>query len=92
MVTFSDMKVFNIIFFMALTAYLLFFSFPASQGLSYLANCLLVGALGGWQTIIFLISELRVPPESLGTTNMIASTVGMTLASIAPIIATIPPP
>ena len=37
-----------------------------------------------------LISELRVPPERLGSVNMIAQTIGVGSGMLAPFIATLP--
>ena len=44
----------------------------ASDMLIYIANCFFVGGMGAWQNVGMLVSELRVPPQSLGSVNLIA--------------------
>ena len=69
----SDMAVFQIIFFSGMISYVFLIFFPdLSTVLIYLSNCVFVGSMGGWQNLGSLIAELRVPPGSLGSVNMIA--------------------
>ena len=89
---FKDMTVFYIIFTTGMVSYATFLLFPSNAYLSYIANCFLVGSLGGWQNIYFLIAEYRVPPKFLGSTNMIAITVGISTSTFAPTVASLPPP
>ena len=83
----SDMTVFRIIFFAGVMSYSIFIFAPDLNTIMiYLANCVFVGSLGGWQNLGSLVSELRVPPQSLGSVNMIAQTAGVGLGSIVPFI------
>ena len=69
-----DMTVFKIIFAAGVLRYSIFIFGPADLNIAfiYTANCIFVGSLGGWQNLGSLVSELRVPPQSLGSINMIA--------------------
>ena len=69
----SDTAVYNLVIASGVIAYLIFIVFPDINTIMiYVANCIFVGGLGGMQNLGFLISELRVPPQSLGSVNMIA--------------------
>ena len=83
----SDMSVFNCIFISGMISYIVFVFIPeANPILIYVMDCFFVGSLGGWQNLAFLIAELRVPPQSLGSVNMIAGTVMLGVASIVPFV------
>ena len=72
-------------------SYFFFIFLPdLSHVIIYASNCLFVAHLGGWQNLGSLISELRVPPERLGSVNMIAQTIGVGSGMLAPFIATLP--
>ena len=68
----ADMTVYNIIIVTGVFSYAIFIFFPDIGWPIYIANCVLVGGLGAMQNLGFLIAELRVPPQSLGSVNMIA--------------------
>ena len=86
-----DTTVFQLIFFSGMVSYFFFIFFPdLSPVIIYASNCLFVAHLGGWQNLGSLISELRVPPERLGSVNMIAQTIGVGSGMLAPFIATLP--
>ena len=55
---------------------------------TYLAIIVFVSCLSGWSNLTFLMSELRAPPQSLGTVNAIAFTISCGLQALAPIICT----
>ena len=83
----SDMTVFKIIFAAAVMSYSIFiFGNDLSTIFTYLANCVLVGSLGGWQNLGSVILDIRVPPQSIGSVNMIAQTTGVGLGAIVPFI------
>lgn len=83
----ADMSVFYIVYGMAVVGYVIFIFIPdANSALIYIANCVFVGSMGAWQNLGFLISELRVPPQSLGAVNMIAQTAGLSLGALVPFI------
>ena len=85
-----DTTVFQLIFFSGMLSYFFFIFFPdLSHVIIYASNCLFVAHLGGWQNLGSLISELRVPPERLGSVNMIAQTIGVGSGLISPFIATL---
>ena len=86
----SDMSVFNIIFAFGIIAYIIYIFFGEIGNLCYLGIILLVQSLGGWQNIYFLVAELRVPPQSLGSVNMIAVNVALSLGLVCPYIAILP--
>ena len=66
-----DTSVFTIVFVMCMVSYAVFiFVEVPSDMLIYAANCVFVGSMGAWQNVGFLIAELRVPPQSLGSVNM----------------------
>ena len=54
-----------------------------------MALCLFVASLGGWTNLTFLMSELRAPPQSLGSVNAIAYTLSNIAGGIAPFICTL---
>ena len=60
--------------------------------LCYVGMILLVQALGGWQNIYFLIAELRVPPRTLGSVNMIAINTALSLGFFTPYLVILPEP
>ena len=83
----SDMSVFRIIFIACMLSYFALIFFPdVNMIVVYLSNCIFVGSMGGWQNLGFLIAELRVPPQSLGSVNMIAQTVGVGFGVFVPFI------
>lgn len=83
----SDMTVFRIIFLAGISSYAVFIFAPdVNIIVVYLANCFFVGSLGGWQNLGFLIAELRVPPQSLGSVNMISQTVGVGFGALVPFV------
>ena len=87
----SDMKVFNIIMASGIFSYTIFIFFPDINAIMiYISNCLFVGSLGGMQNLGFLIAELRVPPQSLGSVNMISQTIGVGFGILVPFISQLP--
>ena len=42
------------------------------ESLSFIALMAVICALGGWITLHFYITELRVPPQNLGSVNLIS--------------------
>ena len=84
----SDMTVFKIIFAVGALSYSIFIFGPADLNIAftYTANCIFVGSLGGMQNLGSLVSELRVPPQSLGSVNMIAYTAAVGIGAIVPFI------
>ena len=69
----SDMSVFRIIFVASMMSYCVFIFLPdMSTVIVYISNSIFVGSMGGWRNLGSLIAELRVPPQSLGSVNMIA--------------------
>ena len=84
----ADMCVLHILFTGCVFSYIFFIFFPdLSTVLIYVANCIFVGSMGGWQNLAFLIAELRVPPQSLGSVVMIGQTVGVGSSALVPFIA-----
>lgn len=84
----ADMCVLHILFTGCVFSYVFFIFFPdLSTVLIYVANCIFVGSMGGWQNLAFLIAELRVPPQSLGSVVMIGQTVGVGSSALVPFIA-----
>ena len=68
----KDTTVFYLVFVCCMASYSIFiFAQEPSDILIYIANSIFVGSMGAWQNVGFLMAELRVPPESLGSTNMI---------------------
>lgn len=90
MSNFSDMTVFNIIFIESLVAYFIYIFFGDVGNICYLGIVLLVQALGGWQNLYFLIAELRVPPENLGSVNMVAINMALALGIFTPYLVILP--
>ena len=87
----ADMAVYNIILASGMLSYVIFIVFPDINFIMiYIANCIFVGGLGGHQNLGFLIAELRVPPQSLGSVNMIAQTFGISVGVIVPFISQLP--
>ena len=85
-----DTTVFFIVFVMCMASYGVFIFVEApSDILIYIANCFFVGSMGAWQNVGFLIAELRVPPQSLGSVNMFGQVAGTGISAVAPIIATL---
>ena len=83
----SDMTVLVKLYVLSMIGYTIFICSPdANLALTYFANCVFVGSMGGWQNLTFLIAELRVPPQSLGAVNMIAGTVSIGSATLSPFI------
>ena len=69
---FKDMHVFYIVFLFCMASYVIFiFVAEPSDILIYFAVSIFVGSMGAWQNAGFLMAEFRVPPQSLGSTNMI---------------------
>ena len=68
-----DMTLFKIIFVTGALCYAFFIVNPDWNTIMiYMANCIFIGSLGAWANLAPLIAELRVPPQSLGSVNMIA--------------------
>ena len=82
----ADQTVYNIIVVSGIVSYAIFIFLPDIGWPIYIANCVLVGGLGAMQNLGFLIAELRVPPQSLGSVNMIAQTVGVGFGALVPFI------
>ena len=83
----SDISVFRIIFVAGMLCYLVIIFMPdVSTIVIYISNCVFVGSMGGWQNLGFLIAEMRVPPQSLGSVNMLAQTVGIGTGIFVPFI------
>ena len=83
----ADMSVFRMIFIASMLGYVVFIFFPdVNMIVVYLSNCIFVGSMGAWQNLGFLIAELRVPPQSLGSVNMIAQTAGIGFGIFVPFI------
>ena len=61
MQNFEDMTAFHINMSLGVISYVVLIFFP-SQGLhTYASVFILIGSIGGWVNILFLIIELRVP-------------------------------
>ena len=68
----KDTHVFYIVFACCMASYSIFiFVSEPSDILIYIANSVFVGSMGAWQNVGFLMAEYRVPPKSLGSSNMI---------------------
>lgn len=89
----SDMAVYNIIITISMFSYVIFIFLPDINVIViYMANCLFVGGLGGMQNLGFLISELRVPPNSLGSVNMFSFSAAVGFGFITPFVSQLPSP
>jgi len=87
-----DMTAFRLIYCCGVASYLILMCFPDSVWLPYLGNILLVSSVGGWFNVQFLILELRVPPQNVGSVSAITRTIAVGAAMGAPTIATLPTP
>ena len=87
----SDMAIYNVIMASGIFSYTILIFFPDVNNIMiYITNCLLIGGLGGMQNLGSLIAELRVPPQSLGSVNLISQTVGAAFGSLAPFLSHLP--
>ena len=74
------------------TAQAVMIFFPFSGIHTYVAVFVMVGMLGGWANICFLIIELRVPPTSVGSVTLLCGVAGVAACTVAPTITNLEQP
>ena len=88
-----DMTAFRIVYMCGLVSFLmLIFLAESSLLVTYLSNLLLITSIGGWNNTYLLILEMRVPPQNLGSVAVLARTMSVGLAVVAPTVANFPDP
>ena len=88
-----DTTAFYICYGCGLVSYLsLIFLGESSAVLTYASNLLLITSIGGWANVYLLILEMRVPPQNLGSVAVLARTMSVGLAVVAPTVANFPDP
>lgn len=89
---FDDMTCFYVVWVLGQLSYMVFTFFPTVGLHTYLATFTVIVSVGGWFNTILLILELRVPPNKVGLTSVIARTFAVGCAIVAPTVATMPEP
>jgi len=83
----SDMSSFKIIYVSGMLSCAIIIFLPeVNIMVIYLANCVFACSMVGWQTLGFLIAEIRVPPQSLGSIIWIGQTAGIAASCLVPFI------
>ena len=85
-----DMKAFRIVVGLGLIAYMLLIGFADSAIVGYIAIVLLVLSVGGWNNIMHLVIELRVPPLNIAAVSIMTKTIAVGSAVFAASVAPLP--
>ena len=92
MKNFEDMTAFYINMSLGLISYVVLIFFPV-QGLhTYMSIFVLIGSIGGWINIQFLLIEMRVPNNKVGSVTMLCMTIAVGTAMVSPYVSTLPAP
>ena len=90
--TFDDTTCFYVVWTIGQISYAVFTFFPTVGLHTYLATFTVIVSVGGWFNTILLILELRVPPNRVGLTSVIARTFAVGCGVVAPTVTSIPQP
>ena len=85
-----DMKAFRIVVGIGLFAYALLITFVESAIVGNIAIVLLVTSVGGWNNILQLIIELRVPPLNIAAVAILTKTMAVGSGVFASTVASFP--
>ena len=86
-----DMKAFRIVFSLGLIAYILLISFSDNAHVGHIAIVFLVLSVGGWNNILQLIIEMRIPPLNIAAVSILTKTLAMGSGVFAATVASFPP-
>ena len=92
MKNFDDMTAFYINMSLGLISYVVLIFFPTQGIHTYTSIFILIGSIGGWVNILFLIIELRVPNNKVGSVTMLCMTIAVGTAMVSPFVSTLPAP
>lgn len=87
-----DVTAFRLVYFLGACGYMTLISFPESVWLPYIGIILLITSIGGWFNTTFLILEMRVPPQNVGSVSAIVRTMAVGASIVAPTISNLPTP
>jgi len=87
-----DMTAFYVCYALGLVSYLALIFFSHINAVTYVANLLIVTSMGGWFNIQFLILEMRVPHQIVGSFSALSRTIAVGSAVVAPMIASMDAP